>query len=102
VPLAVPLNGSVRWLADTQDRAMKKRIVEVADEVGATSVICERFEALDRGKGAFGTADSTVRGGSQPKACTRTAYGMGGGNSIIRTACSTAKATMRCPLHVIM
>jgi hypothetical protein len=81
---------------------MKKRFVKVADEVGATSVICERFEPLDRGKGGFGAPDSTVRGGSQPKACTRTAYGMGGGNSIIRTARSTAKAPMRFPLNVIM
>lgn len=84
---------------------MKKRIVEAADEFGATSVICKRFAALDRGKGGFGTAgtrNSTVRDGSQPKACTRTAYGMGGGNSIIRTARPTAKAPMRFPLNVIM
>ena len=51
LPFVTPLNAVVRWLAGTQDRAMKKRIVEVADEVGATSVICERFEAPDRGKG---------------------------------------------------
>jgi len=52
---------------------MKKRIVEIADEGGATSIIGGRFESLDRGKGRFGRADSTVRGGSPPQACTRTA-----------------------------
>src|ERR1044072_922548 len=51
VPLVRPLMRDVKWLAGTQDEAMKKRIVEVADEVGATSVICERFAARDRGKG---------------------------------------------------
>jgi hypothetical protein len=51
LPFVTPLNAAARWLADIQDSAMKKRIVGVADEIGATSVICERFEALDRGKG---------------------------------------------------
>lgn len=66
------------------------------------SDINEAFARLDSGKGGFGTADSTVGGSSQPKACTRTADGMGGGNSITRTARSTAKAPMRYQLNMIM